>query len=158
MGKMQELWGTSRTEDAPGMKLPSLIPTTNLAFRFCDIMHRRHTTPWQPKEKRAFKLMVPGMNESDLCNVERRYRTLWPPNRDKNTLRHDLGTLLNNWPGEVDRANIWCEQHPEKKARVVIPMPPQKSEPYIPSTDPAVIAEQERFMEHYRQHKKAKEA
>lgn len=106
-----------------------IIPSTPLARRFGDIFHRRHTTGWNQREVAAFKRIFTSINFSDLAKVERRYRSLYPPDRTKNSLRHDLETLLNHWPGEVDRANAWCDANPEKRERKVIQMPPRKSEP-----------------------------
>lgn len=118
----------------------SLLPQSPLAKRICDIFHRRHTTPWLPKEKRAFLLIRDSIDEQDLRNIERRYKKLWPPMREKNTLRHDLYTWLNNYTTEADKANQWAEQNPEKpKPRVIIPYsPPPSNEP-----PPVLSAEEE---------------
>lgn len=136
------------------MKRP-LIPQSDLAKRLCDIFHRRHTTPWQPKEKRVFLQIRDAIDEQDLQNIERRYKTLWPPNSDKNTLRHDLYTFMNNYATEADRSNIWAEQHPIKRVRKIIPIE-------LPSDRPPLSAEEQasadRFMEQYRQRKQVKES
>lgn len=129
------------------MKKP-LLPQSDLAKRLCDIFHRRHTTPWQPKEKRVFLQIRDAIDEQDLQNIERRYKTLWPPNSDKNTLRHDLYTFMNNYATEADRANIWAEQHPIKRVRKIIPIE-LPSEPYVEPTDPEVLARRDRFMAEY---------
>jgi hypothetical protein len=126
--------------------MKAMLPTQPLALRICDIFHRRHTTPWQPKEVRAYKAIARYVVEEDLQMIERTYREQWPPNRDKNILRHDLFTFLNNYSGEVDRARIWCELHPIKsQTRKVIPMPPIQSVPYVAPSDPADLAAIERF-------------
>lgn len=86
-------------------------------------MHRKPSTKWLPKEIKAFQLLLP-IDETDLASMERYYRMNWPPRHDKNILRTDLLTLLNRWTGELDRANIWNESHPEKpKPRKIIPLP-----------------------------------
>lgn len=108
-------------------------PSSMLAKRFAAIMHRQETTPWHPKWIDAFRAMMPYVVDCDLLKIERRYRTLWPPNREKNSLRHDLYTLINNYLSEVDRANAWCDAHKEKKPRNIIQMPPIASAPYIAS-------------------------
>lgn len=135
------------------MNKSAKLPTSDYAKRLAAVMHRKHSTAWMPKEIRVFRLIAPTIQESDLRNVERRYRTLWPPNTGKNSLRHDLYTLLNNWSPETDRANAWCEQHPEKVIRKVIPLPPVKTEPFQPLTDPEEIAAVQRF-EAFRKAKK----
>lgn len=86
-------------------------------------MHRRETTRWLPKEIKAFKLLLP-IEESDLASMERYYRKNWPPRHNKNCLRTDLYTLLNNWMPELDRANAYNEAHSVKPPpRKIIPLP-----------------------------------
>ncbi len=92
-----------------------------------------------------------------MAMLERYYAANWPPESNKNHLRHDLVTLLNNAFGEVDRARIWCEKHPLRRERKIIPMPPIQSDiPYVESTDPLEIAARQRFLEEYRQRKAAR--
>lgn len=74
-----------------------------VAVRVGSIMHRRADSKWTDPEKRSLAKCHPIPEES-LAAVERYYADQWPPDREKNILRHDLATLLNNWPGEVDRA------------------------------------------------------
>lgn len=135
--------------------MKTLLPTSDLAKRLCNIFHRRHTTPWQPKEKRVFLQIRDAITEEDLLNHERRYKTLWPPGRDKNTLRHDLYTFMNNYAPETDRSNIWAEQHPIRKERKIIPIE-------LPGEQPPLSAEEQAsadlFMEQYRMRKRAKES
>jgi hypothetical protein len=131
-----------------------LTPTQPLALRICDIFHRRHSTPWQPKEVRAYKSIARHIEEEDLQMIERTYKAQWPPNRDKNILRHDVYTWLNNYATEVDRARIWCESHPIKAVRKIIPieLPSRPAQP--PSAED--VARTEIFMEQYRQRKQLK--
>lgn len=129
-------------------------PTSQTAKRVGAIMHRRETTRWLPKEIKAFQLLLP-IEESDLASMERYYRMNWPPHHGKNCLRTDLLTLLNRWTGELDRANIWNEEHPEKpKPRKIIPLPPTAGETYIAPTDAESVAAIARFEEE-RQRRKA---
>lgn len=136
------------------MKKP-LLPQSKLAKRLCDIFHRRHTTPWLPKEKRAFLQIRDAIVEQDLQNIERRYKTLWPPNRDKNTLRHDLYTFMGNYTTEADRANIWAEQNRVRVPRKIIPIELPSEGPPLSEQDQA---DSERFLEQYRLRKLAKES
>jgi len=70
------------------------------------MFHRKETTAWTDVEICQFKKLCP-INPGDLAALAEYYAAHWPPERDKNVLRHDLKTLLNNFPGEVDRANTW---------------------------------------------------
>lgn len=104
-------------------------------------MHRRPSTNWLPKEIRAFRLLG-TIEESDLALMERYYQMNWPPRHNKNALRTDLYTLLNNWTPELDRANTWHETHsPKPIPKKIIQMPPVKSEPFVPSEDEAEAME-----------------
>lgn len=81
----------------------SRLPTTEQSKRIAKIFHRKVTTPWLPKEIRAYKKLG-TIPEEDMLAVEQYYAAHWPPDRDSNILRHDLLTFLNNFWGEVDRA------------------------------------------------------
>lgn len=109
-------------------------PTSQTAKRVGAIMHRRDSTRWTPREIKAFRDL--DIQETDLVLMERYYRMNWPPRHGKNALRTDLYTLIYNWPGELDRANRWNEEHPEKpKPRKIIPLPPILSEPLTLSAE-----------------------
>lgn len=84
-------------------KNSSRLPTTLQSKRVATIFHRRHDTAWTAKEVAAYKELG-TIPEDDLAAVERYYAANWPPQRDKNVLRHDLLTFLNNFPGELGRA------------------------------------------------------
>lgn len=135
------------------------IPTTDPAKRIAILLHRKLTTPWSDKEIRAYKKLVKAgcfKTFDDLAMIERRYKAQWPPDRDKNTLRHGLLAFLNGYPDEIDRASLWCDRHPEKpKPRKIIPIE-------LPSDRPPLSAEEQasadRFMEQYRQRKQVKES
>lgn len=79
------------------------VPTTPQSKRFAAIFHRRESTPWQENEVTAYQRLgiVP---EEDLAAVESYYAKHWPPTRGINILRTDLLTFLNNFRGEVGRA------------------------------------------------------
>jgi len=85
--------------------------TTAYALRVGAIFRRKPGTFWSEKEVKRFKTLLP-FNAQDFAIVERYYARQWPPCSDRNMLRHDLYTFLNNYPGEVDRARVWCEAHP----------------------------------------------
>lgn len=76
-----------------------------LRIRLGAIMHRRANSQWTDPELKAFR--KGRFEEDDIAAVEAYYAANWPPQWGKNFLRADLGTLLNNWPGEVDKARRW---------------------------------------------------
>ena len=82
------------------------LPTSPQSKRIATMFHRRLTTPWTRNEKHAYK-QLGTIPEDDLAAVERYYSELWPPDREKNILRHDLVTFLRNFQGEVDRAHSY---------------------------------------------------
>lgn len=115
-------------------------------------MHRRPGTPWGEKDYKAYtRLLKSGVIHLDeLLMVERSYKKQWPPERDRNDLRHNLDTLLNNWTSEVDKARIYCGKHPVRSARSnIIPMPiMQKDEkPWEPPQGPEEEEKLRKFLE-----------
>jgi hypothetical protein len=121
-------------EGSPGK---SRLPTSPAAIRLANLFRRKLTTEWSSQEIRAFRSLQP-FADADLAAVEAYYAAHWPPSRDQNVLRHDLKTLLNNWPGEVDRANTWATASPGKSAASSNPVPVfnkwAKNEP-LPDTE-----------------------
>jgi hypothetical protein len=98
----------SNTPIAPkgARKKESSLPTSPEAIALAEMFHRKATTPWTAVETRKFKSLMP-IDPDDLASLKEYYDYHWPPERDVNVLRHDLKTLLNNFPGEVDRAKVW---------------------------------------------------
>ena len=81
--------------------------------RLGNLYNRRPSTVWTAKEKRAFAAICP-IDENDISMVERYYAA----ERKKGAQgihRRDLQTLLNNWPGEVDRARAYCKRFEFRK-------------------------------------------
>lgn len=152
--------GTPNALDATalwtGMKNSARTPTSQAAQRIAAIFHRQLSTKWSEKEIKVFRQLVKdGCFDvlDGLGQIERCYKMQWPPRREKNILRHDLMTFLNNYQTEVDRATAWCESHPLKpKPRVIIPYTPP-SDP-APPLSPEDEATQGKFMEQYREHKR----
>lgn len=90
-----------------------LIPTTEQSKRVAAIFHMRPTTPWDEKAVRAYK-KIGIVPEEDMAAVEAYYADHWPPEREKNMLRHDITTFLNNFQGEVSRAHSYASRRPEE--------------------------------------------
>lgn len=134
------------------------IPTVESALRIAALLHRRPDTPWNDKEVRAYKKLVKAgcfKVFDGLEMIERRYKALWPPDRDKNSLRHGLLAWLNGYGDELDRATLWCEQHPLKsKPKKIISFPPAISEPLILSLEDQ--AQSDRFLEQLRERKRTR--
>lgn len=81
-------------------------------IRIGNLFKRRVTTPWSEKELRALAALR-GVQEDDVVAVEAYYSERIPPEKDFR--RRDLLTLLNNWPGEVDRAKARPKPKPRFK-------------------------------------------
>lgn len=129
-----------------------LVPTTPLAIRVAALCKRKPQTPWSPKEVAVYRRLVKAGFFNDLADLElieqyyafQRKRGDCGPNRGCH--RRGLSTFLNNAAEELDRANHWREAHPiMKPPRVIIPMPPTPSEPWVAPTDPNEIAAMIRF-------------
>lgn len=118
-----------------------MIPSSDIAKRVAAIMHRHLSTHWSKREISKFRELAKQHAFVSLPTVERYYAANWPPRHGKNSLRTDLYTVLYNWSGETDRANIWAERNPVKTVRKVIQMPLQQQEdPYVAPTDPESLA------------------
>jgi hypothetical protein len=65
-------------------------------------MRRRDTTQWSKKEIKALKA-IGTPTEEDLSALERFYTAKIPTESDFR--RRNIDTLLNNWTGEIDKAN-----------------------------------------------------
>lgn len=82
----------------------------SLSLRIGAIMKRKPSTLWTPKEKKALSAIYP-IPEDDIESIAKYYafpESAFPKDKDnkaKDYRRHNLLTLLNNWPGEVDQAN-----------------------------------------------------
>lgn len=68
--------------------------------RICAIMHRGPNTKWSEKENKALNAVFPS-TEEDISAIETYYKATIITNDFRRTR---VETLLNNWPGEVDRA------------------------------------------------------
>lgn len=75
--------------------------------RLNKLFRRRDSTRWSDKEQRAFRSISPIPDE-DMALIERYYTATPTPGKDYR--RRDLCTLLNNWPGELDRARNFKPQ------------------------------------------------
>ena len=64
--------------------------------------HRRPEIPWSAVEQRLWRKIYGSLTFDELAVLEAYYTASIPKGQDYR--RHDLGTLLTHWPGELDRA------------------------------------------------------
>ncbi len=88
-----------------GKPQKSRTPQSEDAKRIAHMMGRRETTAWTDKERRALRAISP-IDREDMEVVEAYY--LAERSSPDSICRKDVCTLLNNWPGEVDRARAWA--------------------------------------------------
>jgi len=94
-------------------KKPNNLPTSEMAIRISNLYGRRLTTAWSEKEIKTFKSLG-EIVESEMDAIESYYAE----ERQKGVAsraRRDLGTFLNNFRGEVDRALDLASRAPEVK-------------------------------------------
>jgi len=98
--------------------------------RLGKLFRRRESTKPNQKERKALKAITP-IPDDDLTLIEAYYNASHPPDADYR--RRDLQTLINNWPGELDRANRFKPAKSDRRGEWadsnVVPM--------VPLTDPA---------------------
>jgi hypothetical protein len=114
LAKPKEGKGKEREERKSAEK-ESRRPINPMALRIATIFGRQPETAWSEKEIKSFRNQA--MTEEHVSLVERYYGS--ERKKRDNICRRDLQTLLNNWPGEVDRARTWCQMHPLPGARKV---------------------------------------
>jgi len=91
------------------------VPTTRTAQRIATLFNRRLTTPWSVQEIKAFKACG-HITDTELEIVEKYYaseRAKGEEGPNRGIHRKDLGTFLNNWRGELDRATAFASKTPK---------------------------------------------
>lgn len=98
---------------------PRTMPTNPESILIAGIFHRQLHTAWSPKERTAFReLKNRGvLTAESLATVELFYRLA--ANDHESFLRTSLGTFLNNFDSEVDKAKEWLRRHPRTAAKAV---------------------------------------
>lgn len=96
------------------MKVPVCDATQRLALLF----GRKALYHWSEKEGKAYlKLAAEGFyDDPEKLDRLERYYAFERKRGDKGLHRRDLFTYLNNAHGENDRAVLWGEAHPLKRA------------------------------------------
>ncbi len=83
---------------------PPALDLAALGGRVGAIMRRRPGSRWSERERSAVAALFP-LDANDLLLMERYYAADVPAAED--IRRRDLLTLLNHWPGELDRARAF---------------------------------------------------
>lgn len=78
-----------------------VFPTTERSKTIASLFGRRETTAWDEKEIKAFRATQKHPDEDFNLVIEFYQKSNSP------FLRKDLGTFLNNFTGELDRARKW---------------------------------------------------
>ena len=78
------------------------VPTTESAKRIAKLFDRRLTTEWNEREIRAMR-NIGTIEPADMAAIESYYASERAKG-EKGLHRRDLGTFLNNFAGELDRA------------------------------------------------------
>lgn len=100
------------SENASSMRqASSKHPTSDLAKSIAALFSRRLTTEWDEKEIAAFK-KLPQAEALESMPTIAAYYAAERRKGENGVHRHDLGTFLNNFRGELDRARVWRQQHP----------------------------------------------
>ena len=97
------------------------VPTTRTAQRIATLFNRRLTTPWSVQEIKAFKACG-HITDTELEIVEKYYSSERAKGETEGRHRRDLGTFLNNFSGELDRARAFSQVAPKgwaQDARII---------------------------------------
>lgn len=102
------------------------FPTSEPAKKVAALFHRKLTTAWSEKEIKTFRKLVTLHCFSDLGDLAiiERYYCSERRKGDRGIHRRDLSTFLNNFSGELDRANAWAATlKPVRTALKILPPP-----------------------------------
>lgn len=86
------------------------LPTTEPAIRISQLFNRRLTTAWAERDVKTFKA-IGTIDVQDLARIEA-YYVAERRKGDEGRHRRDLTTFLNNYSGELDRANAYANHKP----------------------------------------------
>lgn len=86
--------------EANGNPAKKPFEPNELQLRVASWFNRRPTTPWSDKDRKAWKVANPLVEDVELMACY--YTARIPSGQDFR--RRDMVTLLNNWSGELDRA------------------------------------------------------
>lgn len=84
------------------------LPTTPQSQRIATLFNRRTSTGWSDAEIRSYK-KIGEIEEADFMMLEAYYASERAKG-EEGRHRRDLGTFLNHYTGEIDRARAWQAQ------------------------------------------------
>jgi hypothetical protein len=111
MSAHTEAEAEANTETEKEASAPVGASKSQLQLRVEKLMRRRESTPLNPKEVKTYKAALPAIEattEEQWVKLERFYAAP----QEKTFARKDLLSLLNNWNGEIDKAEGWAGQQP----------------------------------------------
>ncbi len=94
-----------------------MTPSTDRAKRISMLFKRRLDTHWSEKEVKRYRQLIKDqvMSDSALELISRYY--VYQRKKENGIHRRDLYTFLNNFAGELDRAQAWDEEMRERLKR-----------------------------------------
>ena len=96
------------------------LPSTPQAIRLSSLFGRRQTTAWSEKEVKALRA-IGEIQDDDISLIETYYAAERAKGQD-GWHRRDIGTFLNNFSGELDRARAFSQVAPKgwaQDARII---------------------------------------
>lgn len=114
-------------------KVSNNLPTSEPAIRIANLFSRKLTTAWNQKEIQTFKALSP-IDLEDLGLIEAYYASE-RARGDEGCHRRDLGTFLNNFNGELDRARGWKAKTAPKNSNGTKPVMPDYPPGFIEFLD-----------------------
>lgn len=99
-----------------GKKEPDVIPKSTEAIAICKLFNRRPSTEWDTKHVRKFKDGVRrGVITIENIGKIQSYYESERPKGEEGRHRRDIGTFVNNFDGELDRAEAYLSANGSHK-------------------------------------------
>jgi len=144
IGRSNKKEGRTKKEEEPSLLAPLWRD------RIGAILGRKPSTKWTTEEDKAFAAIMP-VDDDELAMVERFYKS--ERKKKDSYCRTNVLRLLRHWPGEVDKARIWCERHPVRSRVVRFTTdgtPPTEKSPEL---TPEELEADRRFREDFERHR-----
>jgi hypothetical protein len=105
----------SECKDGPN---PQNCPTQPFSKAICDLYNRGHDTPWSEKLMKAYRQIPKTVRTMENIGlIAAYYKAEWSKG-DEGIWRRDIGTFLNNFEEELDRARAHHERSQRRLKRV----------------------------------------
>lgn len=122
-GSTRQKKNRGAAKSRPGFVLPAEQPVAigQRMVRVGALKRRGETTAWSADEWAAFRaarldVLTSEDFDAQVETLRGYYHAVIP--REKDYRRRDLKTLLNNWPGEIDRARQWTRDNGDNLRRL----------------------------------------